>query len=262
VPLHLLETRVDVLTSGTGAQALAGAVTTAWDRCLAESDEPPADRRFAVLLDDDPAAVRRAVDGGVIAATTPAPILHRLAGALTVAAIEANLGRVWMLHACAVAHPQTGATVVLVGPSGAGKTTAAAVLGRHFAYLSDETAAIRPDGAVMPYPKPLSVLLEPGSPKQQRSPTALGLLAPAARPRLAAIALLERSGEAAPVVELIRTVAALPALAEQTSALQRFERPLHLMAGHLHATGGLRRIRYREAQDLVLVVAELMGRAP
>ena len=54
---------------------------------------------------------------------------------------------------------------------------------------------------------------------------------------------------------------ALPALAEQTSALQLLDSPLHLVAGHLKRTGGLRRVTYREAADLVPVVADLMQTA-
>ena len=59
--------------------------------------------------------------------------------------------------------------------------------------------------------------------------------------------------------QMLRTVEALPALAEQTSALQRHERPLHMVAEHLHRTGGLRRVSYREAEDLLPVVAQLIG---
>jgi hypothetical protein len=214
-----------------------------------------------VFVDDDQAAVGRARDQGMLADSDELRVMHWLSSTLTGAAISANFGELWMLHACAVADPATGATAVLVAPSGMGKTTAAVALGRHFGYLSDETAAIRPDGALVPYPKPLSVLLDGRGPKRQHSPSDLGLLAAPATPWLAAIALLDRNGSGAPRVEALRTVEALPALAEQTSALQRHERPLHMVAEHLHRTGGLRRISYREAEDLVPVVAELIAGA-
>ena len=112
----------------------------------------------------------------------------------------------------------------------------------------------------MPYPKPLSVLVDGRGPKRQAvtRPSWASWRRPPA-PWLAAIALLDRTGSGAPSVEAVRTVEALPALAEQTSALQLLDRPLHLVAGHLARTGGLRRITYREADDLVPVVADLIG---
>ena len=59
----------------------------------------------------------------------------------------------------------------------------------------------------------------------------------------------------------MRVETSLPALAEQTSALQLFDRPLHMVADQLGRTGGLRRITYREAADLVPVVGDLIGGA-
>jgi len=259
--LDLLETRVDVAVGGGGAARLADAIANAWDRCLAGPDAPAAGTVVEVFVDDDEAAVGRARDQGMMADSDELRVMHWLSSHLTVAAISAHFGELWMLHACAVADRTTGATAVLVAASGTGKTTAAVALGRHFSYLTDETAAIRSDGTLLPYPKPLSVLVDGEGPKQQHSPSDLGLLAAPARPWLAAIALLDRNGSGAPRVDAVRTVEALPALAEQTSALQRHERPLHLVAEHLHRTGGLRRISYREAEDLVPVVAELVGGA-
>ena len=114
------------------------------------------------------------------------------------------------------------------------------------------------DGTLLPYPKPLSVLVDGKGPKRQVSPAGLGLQAAPATPWLAGIALLDRTGSGAPSVEAVPTVQALPALAEQTSALQLLDRPLHLVAGHLQSTGGLRRVTYREADDLEPVVADLI----
>ena len=241
---------------------MADLISTAWDQCLADPGALPASRVVEVFLDDDEEAVGGARDQGMLADSDELRIMHWLSSKVTVEAITAHFGELWMLHACAVADPTTGATAVLVAPSGAGKTTAATALGRHFGYLTDETAAIRPDGTLLPYPKPLSVLVDGQGPKRQHSPTDLGLQAAPCAPWLAAIALLDRTGSGAPSVEAVRTVEALPALAEQTSALQLLERPLHLVADHLHRTGGLRRITYREADDLVPVVAALIGGAP
>jgi hypothetical protein len=260
VGLTLLQTRVDVAVGGSGAERLAGSVSRAWDRCLAAPDAPPADITVEVFLDHDETAVARTRELGTLAASDEQLLMNQLSVHLTLRAIASRHGHLWMLHACSVADTATGAGVVLVAPSGTGKTTAAAVLGRHFGYLTDETAGIRPDGTLVPYPKPLSVLGVGQRLKRQSSPTELGLLEAPGTPWLAAIALLDRRGGGGPPsVERVRTAEALPALAEQTSALQLLERPLHLVAGHLGRSGGLHRITYREAGDLVPLVSDLIG---
>ena len=58
----------------------------------------------------------------------------------------------------------------------------------------------------------------------------------------------------------MRTVHALAALAPQTSYLARLDKPLHRLAETLEATGGLRVVRYREAERLRPLVDELVGR--
>jgi hypothetical protein len=257
VALSLLGTRVDVVAGGAGADRLAASVSRTWDRCL-DATGSPAATVVDALLDDDGEAVAAARGAGAVAAGDERSLLDQLTVRLTLEAIASRHGQLWMLHACAVADPATGASVVLVAPSGTGKTTAAATLGRHFGYLTDETAAIRADGTLVPFPKPLSVLVDGRRPKRQASPDELGLLPAPTEPWLAAIALLERTGAGAPSVEPVRTVEALPALAAQTSALQLLERPLHLVAGHLDRVGGLKRVRYQEASDLAPAVAELL----
>lgn len=258
VQLTLLGTRIDVAVGGHRAADLAGTISAAWDRCLSARGEPQAQSVVEVLLDPDEAVVAASRARGGLAATEPDRLMHWLAPKLTSLAITARFGQLWMLHAAAVADPRTGATVVLVAPSGGGKTTAAAALGRRFGYLTDETAAIRSDGAVVPYPKPLSLLVGGVGPKRQVSPTELGLRSAPPDPWLAAIALLDRGVSAVPRVDAVRTVEALPALAAHTSALQLMDRPLHLVAGHLRRTGGLRRLFYADTEDLGTVVAELL----
>lgn len=259
VALDLIGTRVDVLLTGARAPELAELVPSAWERCLAKRPVAAATLVVEAFLDDDESRVGMARDRGAVADRHAAPLMSRLSSALTVKAIEANFGELWMLHACAVADPGTGRSAVLVAPSGGGKTTAALTLGRSFGYLSDETVAIRHDGTILPYPKPLSVLRDGVRPKQQVAPSDLGLLEAPERPRLAAICLLSRTGSSPPTVEPVPTLEALPALAAQTSAPRLLSRPLHQMAEHLGRTGGLRRIRYREAEELLPLVAELIG---
>ena len=73
------------------------------------------------------------------------------------------------VHAGVVAH--RGGALVLPGRSLAGKTTlVAALVAQGAAYLSDEFAVLDAEGAVHPYPKPLSLRLNPGSLAQQDAP--------------------------------------------------------------------------------------------
>ena len=159
---------------------------------------------LTALDEDDEAAVRAAwADALADAAAEPVETVtpygtervHMLSGLsqqVTLAAIEAARGRAWMLHAAGIATPD-GQVVVLVGPSGRGKTTASRALGAVYGYVSDETIAIDDDGRVWPYRKPLSVIEDPGAPKTQLPPSALGLQPlPDAELRVAAVVLLDR----------------------------------------------------------------------
>lgn len=185
--------------------------------------------------------------------------LSSLSQQVTLAAIRARRGRLWMLHATGVADP-AGRVVALIGPSGQGKTTAAAALSRHYGYVSDETVGIDPRGAVLPYRKPLSVIEDADSAKVQRSPEELGLLPlPQAPLRLAALVLLDRraDGPDEPVLEACDLGEALEHLVGQTSYLADVPAPLRMIAAHAAATGGVRRIVYREAETLASAIAPL-----
>lgn len=232
--------------------------------------------RLAVTFDDAPPGTRdsfahtwaRALTGPagdqddlVVLAAPPAAdvaaALHQLSTSVTLAAIEAAAGRLWMLHAAGLADPATGAAVALVAPSGTGKTTAARTLGRSLGYLSDETVGLTAEGEVLPHPKPLSVVTA-GTLKQQVSPEDAGLLPAPATARLRSVVLLERDGSATPWLEPVRTAAALPVLAEQTSYLTRLPRPLSHMAAILDRTAGVQRLHYREVADTLPLVRELL----
>ena len=239
--------------------------------------------RVAVRFDAAPAGTREAFarawsrampgparDGGpevevsVEAPAVPdvATALHQLSTSVTLAAIEAAAGRLWMLHAAGLADPDSGAAVALVAPSGTGKSTAARTLGRSLGYLSDETVGVTARGEVLPHPKPVSVLPvlpgRPGELKQQVSPDDAGLLVAPASATLRAVVLLERDGSATPRLEPVRTAAALPVLAEQTSYLTRLEAPLAHMAGILARTVGVQRLHYREVADTLPLVQGLL----
>lgn len=241
---------VDVGIEVTGFK-LARAVRLAWRDAISSSGPPTAlNLRAAVGASDEADVAGETID----------EVLHQLSPAVTTRMIERRAGELVMLHAAALADPSSGATVALVAPSGTGKTTAAATLGRSFAYLTDETTAITTDGLVLPYRKPLSVI-ESGHFKAQRPASGLGMMLTERPCRLAAILILDRqvshSGE--PRLASIEVVDALAALTPETSYLARLDRPLHRLTDLIDRSGGAHRVRYREAATLGPLVTRLLG---
>jgi hypothetical protein len=186
--------------------------------------------------------------------------LHHLSPAVTTTAIAARAGQLVMLHAAALADPETGRTAVLVAASGTGKTTASVTLGKTFAYLTDETAAITRDGVVIPYRKPLSII-DGGHLKKQIAPSTLGLRTTGRDGRLAALLVIERDPdhEGEPVVTKLDTVDAIAAIAPQSSYLPSMDKPLHRLAELIHLVGGAQHVRYAESADLAQVLTELLA---
>lgn len=191
-------------------------------------------------------------------------LLERLSQRVTLAAIEARRGELWMLHAAGLALPD-GRVIVLVGPSGRGKTTASRALGAQLGYVSDETVAIDADGRVFAYRKPLSIIEDGALPKAQRAPSDVGLAPlPRAPLRLAAIVLLDRRDDApdTPEVASLDLGDALEELVSQTSYLAAAPQPLALAAALVAPLGGARRVTYREASSLRGVVEALVALPP
>ncbi|QHC58697.1 hypothetical protein [Rathayibacter sp. VKM Ac-2760] len=194
------------------------------------------------------------------------PFDHRAAlviAEVTLRAIEAAQGSLLMLHACALAD-RTGAAIVLVGPSGRAKTTAASTLGRSNRYLTDETTGITPDGRILPYEKPLLLRTAEGMPKRPFSPDALGLLPAPAHPRLAALVILDRDPYliGAAQLELLDLADAIPLLVPETSALPALENGIPALARLAAGIGGVHRVRYRDAEQLVPITAGLLATPP
>jgi energy-coupling factor transporter ATP-binding protein EcfA2 len=188
-----------------------------------------------------------------------AECLSSLSQAVTLAAIEARRGQLWMLHAAGIADEE-GRVIALIGPSGQGKTTAARTLAAAYGYVSDETVGIEADGTVVPYRKPLSVIVDSKWVKEQRPPGELGLRPlPQAHLRLAAVVLLDRrpDGPDAAVVEDCDLGETLPELVAQTSYLGDMTAPLRTIAAHAEAVGGVRRVVYREASTLAAALEPL-----
>lgn len=232
---------------------------SAWARCASESAphlpslarEPNGSQPFSVSVTYHSLTD----DGGTFAlqAASFEELAENLTSRLTVAAILANAGQLTMLHACGVADPATGAVVALVAKSGTGKTTAAKVLAGSYGYVTDETVAIRPDGSVVPYPKPLSLKQEYVVPKLQVGPDELRLQPAHTKPFVQSIVLLDRVEATDPVLPTLSKVPladALLALIPDSSSQGEIDQPLQSLCRLIDSVGGVRRVTYSEAADL------------
>lgn len=176
--------------------------------------------------------------------------------------IDAGRGTSLMLHAAAVSD-RSGRALVLAAPSGTGKTTATATLGRSFGYLSDETSVIEPSTlSISPFPKPLSVLRPHGRrPKDQVGPDELGLLEPVpSRLHLLGVLLRRRErDDSAPRLRRMPLLEALEHLVPQTSSLSQMDRGLVLLIRTLERLGGAWALEYSEQHELLGLAERLLG---
>lgn len=252
-------TQVTLQVQGTGSPDLHHALTAAWSRCLVAA----AGEGAGVVLASYSPGSAVADDDTHVGGTDLAELLPRVTQTVTRALIAAQTGRLLMLHAGAVCHPDTGRTAVFVAPGGTGKTTLTRVLVDRYAYLTDETVAIDDEHRVLAYPKPLSVR-RAGGPKQELSPDELSLVAAPTGPTVARLLLLDRDDAHAgpPQVAELPLFDAITELAAQSSALYALPSGLRFLAGLIEATGPVLRVRYAEAVDLTGVVADLIGEAP
>lgn len=182
---------------------------------------------------------------------------------VTLAAIASRIGTRILLHGAALTHPDTRRTIALVGPSGAGKTTATSALGQTLEYLSDEIVSIDDELDVEVFAKPLSLLEHGVRPKTQRSPDELGLRPAAGSHQLGVIALLGRvqprddetltlDSPPSDGVEVTRLqlIDGLRPLIEQSSSLSALDRGLVRLCRVIDSCGGVVQLRYREASTL------------
>lgn len=255
---------VGIEVTGTRAAEVLERLPELWEHCRAADDAAP-ETVVPVHFDG-----RR--EDGMAGASTRGPVRQRtepvtaddledllqlLTQRITVAAIDALEGRHLMLHAACLADPTTGRAAVLVAPGGTGKTTLVRTLGPGRWYVTDETAVIRSDGSIEPYPKPLSVRREPGSAwKNETAPGGAGLVPPAGPVRAAALAVLRRDDEhvGAPAVTTLGTLDAVVELTHHASHLPSLDRPLQRVAALVESLGGVHLVTYRESADLAELV--------
>jgi hypothetical protein len=254
----------ELICAGSGAAELAHAIVEAWDSCLLDPDaSAPAPEVLTLVLDDDHDRLAALAGESQLFGSDLPTVMDRLSPMITRIAVTTRREDLVMVHACAVGDPETGAAAVLFGPSGTGKTTLARALCTDLAYLSDETAGISEDDLrIVPYPKPLSIIVTPGDAlKEQVAPARLGLRdGDGTTYRLRALVQLyrepEHEGEA--VLEHLHVIDALPELVSQTSYTRQMERPLHRLAALAGRVGGVHRVTYAEAVQLRPIVRALL----
>jgi hypothetical protein len=251
--VRALESRVRIELDDSLSAAEQKSIEAHWVD-LAETAVGEPDQVVRAGLRDHPASD----PAYVIRAASPEALAQRITSEVTIGAIGGLRGGALMLHASAVAL-EDGRVIGFVGPSGRGKTTAANVLGRSFGYVTDETLAVRIDGSVIAYPKPLSIGSRPGV-KATEPASALGLRGVLSdRLHLAALVLLDRRSDVAqPYVESVPITDAVAALVPQTSYLAELRRPLRTLIDAVLSTGGMRRVVYSEASTLPSVIDQLL----
>lgn len=248
LPLTCLGARVDLRVEGEIDQ-VAPWLRQDWALCLAADPSEPA---VAVVT--------------VPGQGTELWQRSELAQDVTLAAINAAEGRLLMFHAGAVADPDTGRCFAFVAASGTGKSTLARALGARWSYVTDETVGIRQDGSVMPFPKPLLLRARPeDDAKSPVAPAELGLSGPPDRPlSLVGMVVLHRDPDhqGAPVLTPLAPPDLLMELVPQMSHLRAFAQPLARVLALAEGLGGVNRVTYAEASDLVDLVSIAIGGHP
>jgi hypothetical protein len=179
---------------------------------------------------------------------------------LTTRAIEATASRQLNVHAAGVSDTH-GRVVALVGESGAGKSTAAATLARSgWGYVSDEVVAVGDDGGVIAFPRPVMLERSGDTPgKVAHSPDELGLGRCADALQIDRLVLLDRrQSVSGPRIERLGLIDGLLELIPQVSALSRRANPLQRLCRLVDRCGGVYRLTYSEADQLLPVLAELV----
>lgn len=245
----------------------AQAMATRWQRCADLAADPD-----ALVLDEERIGVRVFVGaapedlapGTVRAgAATVDRVPYALSREITRTGLMRLRGRATLLHAAALADPD-GRTLVLVAPSGGGKSTASRVLGARLGYVSDESVVLLEDGRIAPHPKPPSLIIDPQDRwhKEEPGPDELGLGPTPASPRLAALLTLRRDEDCPePVIEEVGLIDQVLAVLPETSSTWWLEDGLDRLARAVTAGGQPARLRYAEVDTCHELVREHLARA-
>ncbi|MDO4718449.1 MAG: hypothetical protein Q4B08_12920 [Propionibacteriaceae bacterium] len=240
--LYALDTPVQLHLTGERVGEFASQLRALWARCIPGGT---------------PSLEPSAIHWDTGEDTRPVGEQPELTRQITLALIKTQVGKLLMLHAGAVCHPDTGEAIAYAAAGGTGKTTLTRLLASRMGYLTDETVGLRADGSIAAYPKPLSVRTGPHD-KREYSPDELGLIGAHPKPRLHRLALLCRDG--GPLrVERVSLTEAVLALAPETSSMDRLPRPLHWLARLYDDLGGVVRYRYGEASDVASHIWEEFG---
>ena len=181
--------------------------------------------------------------------------------AVTARLITESTGKLHLWHAAGVSLPD-GRVLVLVAPSGTGKTTAAVRLSQSgWGYVTDETVGVTMDGRVLPYPKPVA-LLEDGV-KEVVGPDDLGLAHHAENLTLGRVVVLERTEDAqSPSLTRLPLLEGLQTLLAQSSGLVQLPEPLASTCRLIDRVGGIYRLTYAELASAAPLLRALMAKCP
>lgn len=242
--------------------AAAAEMRARWGRCAALAADPT-----TLLLDDEPHVLRVGLAGDGPAATVVAGDLERLPYVLSREITRLGLtrlrGRVTLLHAAALADAD-GRAVVLVAPSGGGKSTATSVLGQRLGYVTDESVVLRGDGRIAPHPKPPSLVIDPVERwhKAEPSPDESGLGPTPPTPTIAALLTLARDPAVTTSrIEPVGLVDQLLAVLPETSSTWWLDDGLDRLARAVTAGGAPARLVYAEIDTCHELVAEHLAQA-
>ena len=253
--IRVLDSIIRIEVDGSLSVDEIAGLQSPWRSLQVDTDEK-IDATVRVGVGDivDPVGATAVVGGGYADEAA-----QSLTTTVTLQGIGKLRGRALLLHAAAVALDD-GRVVGFIGPSGRGKTTASRALAQRYGYVTDETLAVRSDLSVIPYPKPLSVLVgQP--PKHSIAPESLGMRSlPAAPLRLAAMVLLDRRPDATEAtVGHVDLAEAVGLIAPETSSLVALARPIGDLVDAVQQTGGVRRVTYAEASQLADLVPAILA---
>lgn len=206
-------------------------------------------------------------DGEVVAVAGHSA--RALETAVTKEAISQAVGRLHLWHAAGVASAD-GRVLILVAPSGTGKSTAAVHLSRSgWGYVTDETVGVTLDGRVLPYPKPVAIVssVPDGPPlagvKHIMSPDDLGLGRPPKALVVGRIVVLDRSETASsPTLSRMPLLEGLEAVIAQSSGLVELPEPLLSTCRIIRRAGGVYRLSYADISTATDLLDELLLRDP